>query len=506
MSHRTSVGALLLAANASLGLAVGCYDRSICEYADCDAGGAGGGATGSTSGSPTGSSSTGLPPGCDLVEGQAIDASCGAFVKLGGSGVGTQADPVGSVVDGVAASGNQARVYVCGADTFEGSVSIVSGVSILGGLDCGTWTFKGANPHPKIKGDANVPALSVTPGPTATSFLASVDVESVDATDAGQSSIAVLANGSQLSLSQVDIHAGAGATGAVGMPQTAVGQAPMGMGGATGCTGAVGVLGGGGGGQLTCQGTDVGGGLGGSGTNLTSGGNGNPGSGPSPGSLGAGETSTLQCTNGGQGNPGSAGNPGPGALETELGTLTEAGYIGALGGVGESSGTPGSGGGGGGGANLCTGSGPSGGGGGAGGCGGAPGNPGGGGGGSFALISIGSAVTLTAVTLAAGPGGVGGAGDAGQDGQAGGSAGPAGGPNDACPGGKGGNGGRGGAGGGGRGGPSVGIASVGTAPAETMVTITVAPTPAMGGAGGDGGGANQGGVGADGLVAQRQAW
>lgn len=58
----------------------------------------------------------------------------------------------------------------------------------------------------------------------------------------------------------------------------------------------------------------------------------------------------------------------------------------------------------------------------------------------------------------------------------------------ACKGGDGGKGGDGAGGGGGRGGPSIGLATVGPAPAPTIddANIAVSVAPAMGGAGGGG--------------------
>ncbi len=161
-------------------------------------------------------------------------------------------------------------------------------------------------------------------------------------------------------------------------------------------------------------------------------------------------------------------------------------------------GNPGQGGGGGGGAKaagglactILTSYGASGGGGGGGGCGGG-GSPGGGpGGSSIAILSIASDVAIEGATVEASAGGNGGKGAAGQPGGNGGTLGAGGGGKSGsaagCAGGAGGRGGAGGPGGGGAGGHSLGIAYTGSVPlvdATSNVTFGVAGTGGLDGLG-----------------------
>jgi len=498
----------------------GCFLGDVCdEYFDgtCppygSSGGAGGGdGAGGEGGGGVGGDGGGggqPPTECTPVQGQTIGADCGVFVKSGGTGSGTQADPFGSVVDAVARLGGDKRIYVCGGETFEGSITLPSDVSIYGGLDCSQWLFESGNPKPEILGGADTPALRVSGSGAGT--LSFLRITGAAAVSAGSSSIAVLVGGAETTIRDCELTAGAGAVGVAGEPQakvvtpgTANGKAPL----EVGCDGTTTLNVGGESGLNNCGATPVDGGLGGSGTNATNGGAGSPGS--AGATAGAGEVgggSPMACGTGGQGAQGTAGTPGPGALSTDTGTLSSSGYAAPTAPSGLGAGSFGQGGGGGGGANMCTGAGPGGGGGGAGGCGGLPGNGGQGGGGSFALISANASVTLENTTLVAAAGGTGGAGDAGQPGMDGGIEGAAGTGGGACNGGPGGNGGQGGAGGGGRGGPSVGIASIGDAPQEVgTVEVTMAPVAAPGGAGGNGRGANVGDPGADGIRELRASW
>ncbi len=476
-------------------------------------GGGGTGGGGSVGGSGTGGNGGeggaggGVPAGCDLVEGEAVGAECGVFVKAEATGDGTQGSPYGTIQDAVDNIKTATRIYVCGGDTFDGSIELPGGVSLYGGLNCADWTFAAVNPQPTILGDSDVPALSILESGGST--VGSMKIQGAPAVAQGGSSIGALVGANATAhFERCSLGAGKGAAGAPGEPQSKAPTPAAANGGPgdDGCLGAGGTLGGAPGTQ-TCQ-SGLSGGSGGNGLNDTDGVPGAPGHPAGPNNIG-GKEETLgaptACGNGGEGDPGMHGNPGPGALESELGLLEGTTFSGASGSPGLGTGTPGQGGGGGGGANACGGAGPGGGGGGAGGCGGLAGNGGGGGGGSFALVSIQATVTLTDVRLSADEGGIGGQGDAGQEGMDGGIAGTQGAGGGACAGGPGGKGGQGGAGGGGRGGPSVGIAYVGDAPTEEgTIMIDVAETPAAGGTGGNGGPGNIGGVGATGIAQPRQ--
>ncbi len=494
-----------------------CANQTHCDYVLCiddggggtGAGGAGtgGGGQGGQGGDNTGGAGGGVPAGCDLVEGEPIGAECGVFVKAESAGDGTQGSPYGTIQDAIDNIKTAKRIYVCGGDTFNGSIELPGGVSLYGGLDCADWTFAETNAQPTLEGDSDVPALSILESGGNT--VDSIKVHGAPAVVPGGSSIGALVGANATAhFERCSLGADKGAAGAPGEPQTkaATPAAANGGPGGAGCIGAGGTLGGMPGTQ-TCQ-SGISGGVGGQGIDDTDGGNGNPGHPAGPNNTGGdGEKQTplTLCENGGLGDPGQHGDPGAGALESDLGLLEGTSFTGAAGGNGLSAGAPGQGGGGGGGANACSGAGPGGGGGGAGGCGGLPGNGGGGGGGSFSLVSIQATVTLTDVRLSADDGGIGGQGDAGQEGMDGGIEGQSGSGGGACAGGPGGKGGQGGAGGGGRGGPSVGIAYVGDAPTEEgTIMIDVAETPAAGGPGGNGGPGNIGGVGATGIAQPRQ--
>ena len=467
------------------------------------------GGDGGTGGNTGGDGGTGggPPPGCTPTEGEAIGSMCGVFVDASSvGGDGSLSSPYDTLTAAVQNLNSAEHIYVCGSDVFSGSITLPSGVSLTGGLTCGTWVYASSNARPTVEGTQDIPALTLSGAGDRT--VESFTVQSPSAVALGASSIGVLADGATATLRNVDIIAGNGAPGAAGMPQNKDVTPVMANGGngLNGCINGMGVIGGGGG-QQTCQGNNVGGGIGGSGTNGATGGSGSDGQ--PAGLLGQGgledPLNAGSCQQGQGGVSGTAGTPGTGALSTEEGLLSTTGYTGAAGGNGQTAGSAGQGGGGGGGGNVCTGNGPSGGGGGAGGCGGSVGAAGLGGGGSFGIISINAPLELENVTIGLGNGGQGGSGDAGQPGMDGGIEGNQGTGGGACPGGPGGAGGRGGAGGGGRGGPSVGIATVGTAPAEMTVEITTG-SPGAAGPGGDGGPGNMATAGAAGVAEARRTW
>ncbi len=55
-------------------------------------------------------------------------------------------------------------MYVCGGDTFEGSVEVSAGTSLFGGFACESWTYSAGGARPLILGEADVPAMRITWG------------------------------------------------------------------------------------------------------------------------------------------------------------------------------------------------------------------------------------------------------------------------------------------------------------------------------------------------------
>ncbi len=319
---------------------------------------------------------------------------------------------------GKASLGDATRIYVCGSDTFPGSVTVAGGVSIFGGLSCDAWVYTSAQAHPKILGDEDVPALVISGA--GNSRLKSLDVEAPDAVADGASSVAVVISQATVDADEMNIVANNGRDGAP--PPAQEGQLNRAEGGANGAaegsTPANAI-----GGMNTCGAVNLSGGGGGKGGDSTSavkdGGPGGPGDGGS-GALGhVGESITIGCGNGDNGmNVSTSADSGAGA--SDLGELSSAGFSPADGEPGNDGANGESGGGGGGALASGTKNGGGGGAGGAGGCGG-HGAPGGkGGGSSISLASVGAVVALTsAVTLKVGAGGSGGDGAKGQLGQQG---------------------------------------------------------------------------------------
>lgn len=494
---RARLGALLFA----LAAAPACHNDFCLEFFEgpCPApeggggsgtSGGGQGGAGGNGGDNQGGAGGGVPAGCDLVEGEAVGADCGVFVKAGATGDGSQGSPYGTIQDAVDNIKTAKRIYVCGGDTFNGSVELPGGVSLYGALDCDGWKFAAANAKPRILGDADVPALAITEA--GTTRIDHLDVESPNAVAVGGSSIAVLVRTTTVTLDHCALIAGDGAKGEDGAPFGAIAQSGgMGMPGSQGCQDSSTHAGGGPGTNPVCA--DQAGGGGGNGQSSGSGGPGGPGD-PNlmGGTAGVGQSGS-QCTPGGQGDGGMPGNPG--LAGSGIGQLEGSDYTPAPAPPAGGPGDPGYGGGGGGGAHRCEltpTAGPGGGGGGAGGCGGAAGRGGLGGGASFALAIVTADVTIVDSALTAGAGGEGGNGGAGQTGGLGGDGGPKGVVNgsnnsgaNACAGGPGGAGGRGGAGGGGAGGPSAAIARVDSVvDRQGNVAVTVGSSGA-GGPGGD---------------------
>ena len=144
-----------------------CGDSSECPAGyECSPLGAGGNAGGSGgSGATGGNGGQGgeggsvIPSECNPTEGQPIGADCGVFVKAGSTGDGTQSNPFGTIAEATTNLGSATRIYVCGGDSFDGSVELAAGTVLVGALDCTSWTYAEANPRPSIQGDPDVPAL-----------------------------------------------------------------------------------------------------------------------------------------------------------------------------------------------------------------------------------------------------------------------------------------------------------------------------------------------------------
>jgi hypothetical protein len=490
----------------------GCGDDSCPDDYECtpaDGGGGQGNGGGGPGGGGEGGEGGGIAAECAPTEGVAVGASCGVFVQAGATGGdGSQASPYGSLVEALQNEPSAARVYVCGGDTFEGSVEVAGGTSLFGGFACESWTYSAGGARPLILGDADVPAMRITGA--GSSRVMSLDLEAPSAEAAGASSLGLLISEATVELEAVAITAGDGAAGAA--PPAQVEQLARAQGGMTGAvagTVPVNAMGG----ANTCGLVALSGGVGGAGGVMPngSGGNGNPGDAGDGAAAGIGQTGvSLDCGvgpglgGGATGSPGMPGNPGLGA--TTLGVAEADGFTAADGEPGEA-GTYGHSGGGGGGSRASASShGAGGGGGGAGGCGGEAGAAGRGGGSSLGIVSLNATLTLgDGVTVTVGSGGAGGAGGMGQLGQLGGFEGDGGAAGgtvvDACDGGSGGAGGHGGNGGGGRGGHAVGIAYVGAEPAGGTVDVS-GSSEGAGGPGGDNG-LEPGGAGDDGVVEER---
>jgi hypothetical protein len=512
MRKLVMVGACLLATGAVVAVAVqGCASVSCDETETCqqssdgstdrqsdrvltdvpaDGKGKDGGDGAISDGSSDVDTSTPCTVGAPPAMNGCITSTSGVFVSTGGMdkpGYGTMKQPYQTITYALAslADAGASAIYVCNG-TYSDQISVMSGVSIYGGMTCknGNWVYDTGS-SAVVDGTKNDFVLTIS------GVAAAVDIEDMtfvgaDASGSGipgDSSRGVIVGGSTaVSFERCMIGAGAGAVGSMGgaftsnytaMTQTGNNASGTTAGGAQTITctlPASASSSGGAGGSLASDGQN-----GGSNPPIT-------GTAPNDGIGGAGATSSVLCKNGDPGAPapgGSAGAAGTG------GTLSGSAWAGGSGGPG-SVGDPGQGGGGGGGALTTNG----GGGGGAGGCGGDGGLGGGGGGGSFALVIASSTVTLTACTLRTVGGGAGGPGSSGQDGQSGGTAGTS----PGCNGGGGGQGGGGGGGGGGAGGPSIGVAEVGSVmltidgmSITTNLTSLAGPSMFVGGSAGSGG-------------------
>ncbi|MBK8942405.1 MAG: hypothetical protein IPM79_33610 [Polyangiaceae bacterium] len=106
----------------------GCGDDSCPDDYECtpaDGGGGQGNGGGGPGGGGEGGEGGGIAADCTPSEGAAVGGSCGVFVQAGAAGGdGSQATPYGSLVEALQNEPSAARIYVCGGDTFEGSVEV----------------------------------------------------------------------------------------------------------------------------------------------------------------------------------------------------------------------------------------------------------------------------------------------------------------------------------------------------------------------------------------------
>ncbi|MDZ7780566.1 MAG: Ig-like domain-containing protein [Gemmatimonadota bacterium] len=418
------------------------------------------------------------------------DADHALWVSPAGSdsNPGTREAPIATIqaaIDAADGAGNGADVYIAGGEYME-SVTLRSRVSLYAGWDEADWSRNIETRRAVVRGGAT----AVQGTESNNLVLEGLEVIAADATDPGESSVAVwLLNSTGVDIRRNIIRAGAGAMGVSGTTPNRT---------RTGSTGSRG-----GNARLCVSRTSGGSG----GSNYRSGGNGGLGGGTNPTGGSSGSTSngggggsagTSGSKNGGRGRTAATTGPvgGNGAAGSAFGAINESGeYVAeAAGGNTGTNGSAGYGGGGGGGAyglvGLCGGSG---GGGGGGGEGGQPGTGGMGGGASFAVLAVGpGSISIGDNELHTADGGVGGRGATGGAGGLGGSGNVGGtrGCDSLFPsictgtGGRGGNGsagGRGGHGGGGGGGPSIAVIEGPT------TTITLSGNTFMLGEGGAGG-------------------
>jgi hypothetical protein len=393
------------------------------------------------------------------------------------------------------------HIYVQ-SGTYNGSLTMVAGISIFGGYDFNWQRAPHSDPGHGVTITGGVIGVRFD-AITQPTWLDNVIVQSANATAAGASSIGVLVTGSTgIELRGVLVDPGAGAPGNPGNDGFVGGGGGVGGTGTPGCEDS-------GTGCGDCPQPAVGtrgaspcGRLGGLGGVPGKGGNNGAygGEGINEGWGGQGSTchSSRAC-DGTVGTPGAYGGPGTnGSGGLAIGTFSGSSYFpsaGTLGVTGGHGNGGGGGGGGGGGTNFCDSYGSSGGGGGGGGCGGGGGTGGTGGGGSFGVIAYNSQLVIDSATVMGRTGGAGGRGGTGGSpgtGGTGGWGGAYGGDDeqddggDGARGGRGGDGGRGGHGGGGGGGPSIAVVCLGTSTgtASALASTLVAGTGGLGGSSG----------------------
>jgi hypothetical protein len=450
---------------------------------------------------------------CDGTDGVVEDC---VFVSasLGSpGGAGTREDPIDTIAAGVLQAQNVDAAGVCvSGESYTGTVTVPSGISIYGGFDQDDSTFPFVRKAGIVTTVSAGGTVFVAPQINAETHIEGLTINAQTPATAGESTYGVrLVGGSaQLFVRYNTINAAFGAPGSVGGDGSAHATliAPNGGNGEAGCENDNTC--GDGGPPATCL--EQGGAGGPGGWQAVSGASGNMGTaGATVGGGGGagdpcGQTDFIGLPwppfpqpgdNGGNGGDATVvGTTGQaGSAGSNLGTVVAGVYQAANGGNGTAGGNGrgGSGGGGGGGVGFNIGdcNPDKGGGGGAGGCGGLGGDfgrGGGGGGGSFGVFAAGGSIVVSenSITVAGGgDGGHGGTGQRAQQGGAGGFGGPRG--DDGGAGGEGGDGssgGHGGPGAGGGGGPSACLGHANTA--TTNFTMNVSCSVGSPGDGGDG--------------------
>lgn len=440
---------------------------------------------------------------CDGTDGPAEQCVFVSASEGSDSNNGTRLMPMQTIGAAIQKASMLGLPAVClSGEIYNENVTVVSGISILGGFDHTDPDFKfrrkmGVVSTVQASGIVfNAPQIDL---PTS---IAGIEIQAMSNNLPSNSTYGIRLGGGMdtLTVTLNTISVGAGGNGTNGV-DGAPHANPTAGNGNNGSAGAEQNNNSGfGGAAPNCA---VPGGKGGDGgADSASGQNGNPGTGGTPGGNGAGSNSCTPAI-GSPGTPGGNGQNGANAMQGNAGTggnalgtiigqmyAAASGQNGIVGGNGNAGGGAGGGGGGSGG-GLCFGAWDKGGGGGSGGCGGLGGNfgnGGGGGGGSFGIFAAGGKVTVTKNTIttsSGGNGGKGGNGALGQNGGVGGNGGAN--SDDSGPGGKGGNGGKGaagGPGGGGGGGPSACLARSGAVTFQFMTNTCVVGVPGFGGAGG----------------------
>lgn len=468
-----------------------------------------------------------------------VSETDGSAVDTVGCGSGSISTPCATITFGLGRAQAESKTTVYVADGFYNeSITLVSGINLLGGYEPTTWTRHTSSTLTIVQGNsgdthkATVTANSITTSTTLDGFII---VGQDNPTGGGNSyGIRIIDSDSALVVSNNKVFSGSAGLGTAGSAGT---DGVLGVGGSAGAsgfsTGQDPCLGSNdrqfsNGGVRSCSGDVVNGGTGGGNscspvfqteTSGTDGSTGQPGAGGSGGAAGAGgdagddarlENSGSTCNvtgvilggvDGTNGLDGASGTGGTGCASPS-GSVSGGHWQGVSGGAGTAGGNGGGGGGGGAGGGSDSGSGVSddglgghGAGGGSGACGGTFGSGGTAGGGSFGIFVTGgsSAPSISNNEIRLGNGGIGGAGGNAGVGGIGGSgfAAPAAGPfctGDAGAGGDGGDGGNGGGGGGTCGGVSYGIYTFSVPGDLTSLTtgntfITIG-SPGAGGAGG----------------------
>lgn len=415
----------------------------------------------------------------------------GVFVTPNGTedGDGTRAHPLASINAAIArVKDSKLRVYVC-AGLYKESVTLVSGVSMVGALACDGATWRTSAQRARVEAPAS-PALQARDIVLGTRF-EGFDVVAPAGAPEAPSSIGLLAErASKLVIVGSKLAAGKAADGADGAEGTALtlGAGTQGADGLAyegplvpgGMAGTVGYHKGQSGGVGSCDGA-----AGHDGENGGQGGNAATqvcaeAGGVTRWNVYSTVFGTLYDRSNGVALSGAAGVAGADGANAAIGSLSPEGFTASAGSPG-TDGQPGKGGSGGNGGAYFTGPcpvgqyiyGAAGPGGGAGGCPGLAGAPGGGGGASIAALVFASAgLTFKASELVAADGGKGGQGAFGSEPTAGGAAGAP--KNGSPPGAPGGAGGRAGFGGNGAGGPSFALAHSGGDPVVAPDTTTKA--------------------------------